>query len=167
MNPLGHNSLAALVDLLLSHANDLGVDKVNIDAEVESGSTSSAGGLDVEGLDAKGNPAAGIAFMAFRYTASLYVDTLPSRSVPLLLLLVQTQLDQDENREQLKLQAPKYLFQKESETHTGVVITAEFSDTFHLKEDTAGLLKLDGKSYSLGDYDLFIAESGTVEHART
>lgn len=167
MNPLGHNSLAALVDLLLSHANELGVDKVNIDAEVESGSTNSAGGNDVAGLDAAGNPTAGIAFLAFRYTASLYVDTLPSRSVPLLLLLVQTQLDQDENRERLKLPEPKYLFQKESETHTGVVITAEFSDTFHLKEDAGGLLKMDGKSYSLGDYDLFIAETGSVEHART
>lgn len=167
MNPLGHNSLAALVEHLLAHADKLGVDKINIDAEVESGSTNSAGGLDVEGLDAAGNPAAGIAFLAFRYTSSVYVDTLPSRSVPLLLLLVQSQLSQDETRERLKLQEPKYIFQKETETHTGVVLTAEFNDVFHLKEDPAGLLSLGGKSYSLGDYDLFIAESGQVEHART
>ncbi|MEN9360638.1 MAG: hypothetical protein RL095_2173 [Verrucomicrobiota bacterium] len=167
MNPLGHNSSKALVEVILAHAKVLGVDAANIDIEVESGSASSAGGLDVEGLDAQGKPATGIAFLNFRYTASLYIDTLPSRSVPLLLLLVQTQITKDENRERLALQDPKFLFQKESEDHTGVVITAEFNDTFHLKEDPDGLLELGGKRYSPGDYALFIAEHGTVEHGRT
>ncbi len=105
-------------------------------------------------------------FANFKYRGTIYIERMPGESLSLLMALIRAWLDEsDDLREKYKLPAPKFEIITENEKTITVFGTIEFVDEVYLVEADDGPIEWFGKTYTVGEYPLMIAEAGTVNGA--
>lgn len=108
----------------------------------------------------------GVHLLDWKYRAVLCFERIPARHAGLLLAFVQAWLDDhDPDREDRPLPAPEGQIDMDDKHNLAdVEITVDFIDPVYVVEDDNGLIDWDGRKWTFGDYDLWIAEAAVVGH---
>jgi len=148
--------LTELNEHLKEKAAALGVKVENYESEMENAVTRSAGlKISEQGLH----------FMNLHYRGVIWVDEMPQKHVGLLLCLVWCWLlENDDTRDTYSLDDPEFDIVEMDNKLCNVEIAIDFVDPFYLTETENGPIEFNGKTYDDGEFDLWIAETGTVIH---
>jgi len=108
-------------------------------------------------------------FANFRYRGVLYIERLPLASLPVLAVQVKAWLDEnDDVRYDFKLPDPQIQAAELDDKTLDVVVTVEFIDPVYLAPaaDGKGNVNWNGKSWTVAEYAVNVAEAGTVNDAQ-
>lgn len=100
-----------------------------------------------------------------QYDAVFSIEALPFRAYDpaIVLAVVAAWLqDNDDIREQLELGDPQYVVTPNDDDTADLEITVTFSEPLRLVPDDNGPVNYGGKRWSVQQYDIFVAESGTI-----
>lgn len=110
----------------------------------------------------------GFHFANFKYQGVIYVERLPEDSFPMLAILIKAWLDNNDNlRSKYKLKSPDLEVISLGDKLVDVLATIDFVDEVYLAPSASGQVEIDGKKYEVGEYQLFVAESGIVNGGAT
>lgn len=108
----------------------------------------------------------GIHAADYHYTAVISFERFPGDSLQLLLLVIVLWLGaHDTARQRYGLPWPQVDAMPLADGLYDVAITIDFVDQFHLGPSENGPLVIDGQTYAVNAWELWTAESGTVEGA--
>ena len=139
-----------LSDFILSKRGELNIGENQFESFIEDGTAIKGSGSFRAGA---------YHIFSFQHNGVIWIENLPKSKIGLLMILVQTWLgDHDENREDNRLEDPRYEFVDIDTKKMDIEISIEFLDEFFIGEKEDGPVEWMGRHFEADEYKIWTAE---------